>query len=242
MATHPHPKRPRGRRAETPAVAPTRSAPARKPAKRAPGRPNVDSPDQRTRLVDAALACYVRQGIVATSLRDIAAEAGVTPALVHYYFGDAQQLRDSVIEERLLPVFQSVREPLTRVDADDLAALVAGFVSGVFRAVEAHPWWPALWVREVLSEGGALRDLLVTRIAPEFSRMIAQRFAQAQARGQLNADLDPRLLLVTLIGLTLFPAAGAPIWRQLFQADDLGMDDLRLHALALLDRGLELKP
>jgi AcrR family transcriptional regulator len=224
------------------ARAPKRAA-AKPPAprKRAPGRPNVDSPDQRTRLLDAALACYVRKGIEATSLRDIAAEAGVTPALVHYYFGDAQQLRDSVIEERLLPVFQGVREPLSRIDADDLAALVAGFVSGVFRAVEAHPWWPALWVREVLSEGGALRDLLVTRVAPEFARMVAQRFAQAQARGQLNADLDPRLLLVTLIGLTLFPAAGAPIWRQLFQVEDLGMDDVRLHALALLDRGLELK-
>lgn len=241
MATTPSSKKGGARAADKSAKPLARSA-ARKPAKRAPGRPNVDSPDQRARLLDAALACYARQGIVATSLRDIATEAGVTPALLHYYFGDAAQLRDSVIEERLMPVFQSVREPLLRVEADDLAALVAGFVGGVFRAVEAHPWWPALWVREVLSEGGALRDLLLTRIAPEFSRMIARRFADAQVRGQLNADLDPRLLLVTLIGLTLFPAAGAPIWRQLFQADDLGMDDLRLHALALLDRGLELKP
>ena len=40
----------------------------------------------------------------------------------------------------------------------------------------------------------------------------------------------------------MFPAAGAPIWRQVFDADDLGLDDVRGHALALLDRGLELKP
>jgi hypothetical protein len=99
-----------------------------------------------------------------------------------------------------------------------------------------------LWVREVLSEGGALRDLLLTRIAPEFARAQAQRFADAQARGQLNPGLNPRLLLVTLIGLTLFPAAGASIWRQMFQADDLSLEDVRLHAMALLDRGLELKP
>ena len=59
---------------------------------------------------------------------------------------------------------------------------------------------------------------------------------------RLNPDLAPRLLVPTLVGLTLFPAAGAPIWRQMFDAGDLGMDDVRRHALALLDRGLELKP
>ena len=58
--------------------------------------------------------------------------------------------------------------------------------------------------------------------------------------GELNPALDPRLLMVSLVGLTLFPAAGAPIWRQIFDAGELGVDDLRGHALALLDRGLEL--
>ena len=109
-------------------------------------------------------------------------------------------------------------------------------------AIALHPWWPQLWVREVLCEGGALRDLLVQRIAPDIARLLAGRFAAAQAAGRLNADLDPRLLLPTLVGLTMFPAAGAPIWRQVFDADDLGLDDVRGHALALLDRGLELKP
>jgi hypothetical protein len=48
--------------------------------------------------------------------------------------------------------------------------------------------------------------------------------------------------MTSLVGLTLLPAAGAPIWRALFEADDLGLDDVRRHAIALLDRGLELKP
>ena len=38
--------------------------------KRAPGRPAAaDNPDLRERLLDAAIACYARQGIAATSLR-----------------------------------------------------------------------------------------------------------------------------------------------------------------------------
>lgn len=226
------PSSPRRRRAT--------AGPAR-PGKRSPGRPSADSPDLRQRLLDAALACYVRKGIAATALRDIAGEAGVTPALLHYYFGDKARLQEAVIQERVMPAFQIVR---TRIaDAgEDLADVIAGFVCGVVDVVRQCPWWPQLWVREVLCEGGALRDLLVTRVTPELARVLAQRFAAAQAQGRLNPDLDPRLLMTSLVGLTLFPAAGAPIWRQMFDARDLGIDDLRRHALTLLDRGLELKP
>ena len=220
--------------------APLKRSPA-KGRKRAPGRPLADAPDQRAVALDAALACFVRQGIAATSLREIAREAGVTPALLHYYFGDRQQLLDAVVAERVMPAFLSVRERLAQA-GDDVADIVAAFVCGVTDAIARHPWWPQLWVREVLCEGGALRDLLVQRIAPDIARLLAGRFAAAQAAGRLNADLDPRLLLPTLVGLTMFPAAGAPIWRQVFDADDLGLDDVRGHALALLDRGLELKP
>lgn len=206
--------------------------------KRAPGRPAGVAPDLREKLLDAALACYVSQGIAATSLRDIASGAKVTPALLHYYFGDKQQLQEAVIESRLMPAFATMREFLA-LSGDDVAGLVAGFVRGFGEIVARHPWLPALWVREVLCEGGALRELLVDRIAPAIPRMLAERFAAAQTEGRLNPDLDPRLLVVSLVGLTMFPAAGAPIWQRIFDADDLDAQALRAHTIALLDRGLE---
>jgi hypothetical protein len=46
--------------------------------------------------------------------------------------------------------------------------------------------------------------------------------------------------MVSLVGLTFFPLASAPIWRALFGAGDVDFDDLRRHTLVLLDRGLEL--
>ncbi len=212
-----------------------RSAPA---AGRRAGRPvGAGGADLRERLLDAAIACYVRTGITAAPLRAIAAEAGVTPAMLHYYFGDKAQLQQAVVEERLMPVFGELRERLLRAD-EDVAALVAAVVGGIGAVVARHPWLPALWVREVLCEGGALRELMLSRVGPQLPRLLAERFAQAQRHGQLDPALDPRLLVVSLVGLTLFPAAGAPIWRQFFQADDLDAEALRAHTLALLDRGI----
>ena len=111
---------------------------------------------------------------------------------------------------------------------------------GIGTVVAEHPWLPTLWVREILCEGGALREMMIHQVGPLLPTMMASRFAAAQQAGQLNPDLDPRLLMVSLIGLTMFPMASAPIWRQLFGADDIDFNDLRRHTLVLLDRGLEL--
>jgi AcrR family transcriptional regulator len=210
---------------------------ARRPRK--PGRPAQSAADLRERLLDAALARFVAEGIQAASLKSIAKAAGVTPALVHYYFGSKDLLLAAVVEERLLGAVVELRAALS-VGDDQPAALVRGFVAAVHATVARHPWLPVLWVREILTEGGALRELMLARIAPMIPQLLATRFQQAQKAGALNPALDPRLLVVSLIGLTLFPLAAESIWRRLFQADDVSSAQLQAHTLALLERGLEI--
>jgi AcrR family transcriptional regulator len=222
---------------------PSTAAGPAKAARRRPGRPlaaDADAAGQRAALLQAALDCYVRHGISGATLRHIATHAGVTPATLHYHFGSRERLLDAVVEERLLPALAPMHAAVIAA-GDDVADSVAALVNGLCAMIRDNPWLPSLWVREVVSEGGALRALLVERIAPTLAQALAGRFARAQAQGRMNRDLDPRLLMVSLIGLTMFPAAGAPIWRQVFGAADLDMDDVRRHALVLLDRGLELK-
>jgi AcrR family transcriptional regulator len=206
-------------------------------AGRRAGRPSGDDLDLRARLLDAAIAQFARAGIGATSLRAIAGEAEVTPAMLHYYFGDKPRLVQALVEERLLPALAPLRVRLERA-GDDPRVSIEAFVRGIGEVVARHPWLPPLWVREVLCEGGALREVLFTQAVPGLPQLLARRFAAAQADGRLNADLDPRLLVVSLVGLTLFPAAGAPIWRRTFGAEGLGVDVMLRHTLALLDRGV----
>ena len=217
------------------------AAPARNrrkpPSHRTVGRPTGDSADLRGRLLDVAVACFARHGIASSTLREIASEAGVNPALVHYYFGDKAQLQKSVIEERVMPAFAEVREATLQA-GDEVSAVIAGFVRGMCQTIEKHPWLPPLWVREVLCEGGALREVMFTTMAPQMPQLLAAKFAKAQADGQLNPDIDPRLLVTSLVGLTLFPAAGAPIWRRVFDADDIDAVAMKNHAVALLDSGI----
>lgn len=69
-------------------------------------------------MLDTALNLFARQGIVDTSLNAIAREANVTPAMLHYYFHNRDQLLDVLIEERFLPVRKMAGEVFD-ANADD---------------------------------------------------------------------------------------------------------------------------
>jgi len=204
---------------------------------RRPGRPRAEEANQRERLLDAAVACFAADGIAATSLRGIAVKAGVTPALVNYYFGSKEQLLELFVAERVTPVVAVLRENLVAAGTDARALLTA-FVHGIHDAVARYPWWPSLWVREVLNDKGALRDVLLKQMAPQVAQLLAGTLAAAQKRGELNPDVDPRLLVVSMMGLTMFPLASEPLWRRIFAADDLDRAALQRHTLALLEHGL----
>jgi TetR/AcrR family transcriptional regulator len=214
-----------------------KSAKAAKTIRRKVGRPRRSDADLRERLIDAAIAQFTRNGIGATSLRAVAEAAGVTPAMLHYYFGDKRQMTMAVVDERLLPAIAPLRARIETAGYNPLE-IAEAFVNGVAEVVAANPWLPPLWVREVLCEGGALREVLFKRAIPQLPQLLAQRFAVAQTQGRLEPQLDPRLMVVSLVGLTLFPAAGAPIWRKLFDADDLDGAILCRHTLTLLDHGM----
>ena len=65
---------------------------------RAPG-----SPPNREAILDAALGYFARHGYDRATIRAIAAEAGVDPALVHHYFGTKDQLLVAALKLPLNP-------------------------------------------------------------------------------------------------------------------------------------------
>jgi TetR/AcrR family transcriptional regulator len=204
---------------------------------RSPGRPANSRGDQRARLLDAAIALFSRQSIAETSLRAVARRARVTPALVHYYFGNREQLVDALVVERIVPLVLGVGAKLATAGPDP-RALIRTFVATIIGMLAENPWLPPIWVREVLTESGALRERMMTQIAPNIAPELARRLAEAQRAGLLNPGLDPKLAVVSLIGLTVFPLAAQSIWRRLLDAEDIDTETIVEHTLALLGSGL----
>lgn len=209
------------------------------PAPRRPGRPAATA-GQRDQLLDAATLLFSQHGVAGTPIKAIAAAAGVTPALVHYYFRDRDQLLDAVVDERLQPLVDQVfpAEPPAAAAPDAIAVVVA-LAGQLIRVAAATPWFPGLWIREIVSADGQLRERVVQRIAVRRATQVGGLLATARDRGELNPGLEPALVMVSLIGLTLLPLATTHIWRNLPGADAIDTEALVRHVGALLAQGLK---
>jgi AcrR family transcriptional regulator len=84
-------------------------------------------PDEtKERIVDAAYQTLVKQGYHGTSMKDIAAAAGVAPGLAHYYFETKADLLVAAIEYGCRPLMTDWEFGITKTgplpeDADPLA-------------------------------------------------------------------------------------------------------------------------
>ncbi|WP_206995331.1 TetR/AcrR family transcriptional regulator [Trinickia mobilis] len=216
-----------------------KAAPKPAAAPRRPGRPAGGSsgPEQREKLLDTALALFARQGIVDTTLAAIAREAGVTPAMVHYYFKTREQLLDVLIDERFVPVRAAISGAFEDNAGDPVAALAALAQRFVDLAAE-RPWFPSLWIREVISDAGLLRQRMRDRFKDTHRKDEIQWIVRWQKEGRLNPDLEPALVFPTLLGLTLLPLAASTFWRSDPQRRQIGTDEIARHAIALLTNGI----
>ncbi len=204
--------------------------------RRSPGRPAAGQPGQRERILDAATELFSRQGVAGTPVRAIATQAGVTPALVHYYFSDRELLLDAVVEEKLQPLVAGVFAAAAG-DAEPMAMLI-GIAGRLIRAAAATPWFPGLWIREVAGADGLLRERVLNRFALQRAGALSAPLAAAIAGGKLNPGLEPTLVMPSLIGLTLLPLATTHIWQRLPGAGHVDTETLVRHVSTLLRQGL----
>jgi len=117
----------------------------------------------REQLLDAAIDLFASQGIAATTVAQIARQVGVTSAMIHYYFNTREQLLDAIVTEKIAGIISHVTEPLT-VDCDDPVVMVHSILERFADVAEKMPWFPSLWTREIINEGGLLRERMFRHI------------------------------------------------------------------------------
>jgi TetR/AcrR family transcriptional regulator, regulator of cefoperazone and chloramphenicol sensitivity len=131
------------------------------------------------RILLAALEGFARDGVKATSIRDVASAAGVSPGLVQHYFPSKAALR-AAVDER---VTAAAREALAvrRVEGDiieDLAERLTALVADHFVALR------------YVARGVAESDEAALAIFDTLMDLCREQLAELQQRGMLRADLD----------------------------------------------------
>jgi len=209
------------------------------PRTRRPGRPpgQPDGPDQRARLVDIALRLFASRGFAETTLAAIAREAGMTPAAIHYYFKTRDQLFDVVFDERIAPMRAHI-ESIFLANANDPVAALTQLARRFVDLAERYPWLGPVFFGEMLREGDLFKQQLRKRLDEARQENVLGTLRRWQQEGRLNPELDPTLILPSVMGLTMLPVSASRKWKGDPLRGHIGSEDIARHAVALLTSGL----
>jgi AcrR family transcriptional regulator len=171
-----------------------------------PGRrgPRQDGVQAREAILEAARGRFAAQGFEGATMRAIARDAGVDPALVSYYFGSKSGL---FVESLRLPVNPSdALDGLLEEGVDDLGARLATRFLQVWDAPASGA--PLLSVlRSAASRPELMREYVERQIVPRL----------ASAIGGPDAELRANAVATQMLGLAfaryvlrIEPLASAP--------------------------------
>jgi AcrR family transcriptional regulator len=204
--------------------------------RKAKGRPpGPVATDIRQEILDVAENLFARQGYSATSLREIADQVGVNPAMVHYYFGTKLALLQHVLEQSLEPLAQTI----ARMKEEEQAP-VEDITRLLLQTFSEHPGLPALVAREVMLPGGVMQDHFMKFLAPRLGGSLPGLLEKEQQDGRMRNDFDPSLAALLLLSCCVFPFIARDLAEKALDIhfDSSGLLKLEQHIISLLDRGL----
>ena len=151
--------------------------------------------NKRNDLITAALRLFAEKGIKATTVRDIAHEAGVTEGALYRHFDSKEHLAQGLFAECARMFHQHLNAALDGVTGahDQLCALVAGF----FGFAETNP---AAYEYVIARHHDDLGGLPPGQPLPK--DLIVEVIREGVAAGKLRA-LDPELGAAIIIGICI---------------------------------------
>src|SRR4029434_668293 len=184
--------------------------------------------DTEQRILDAAHAVFLRRGTAGARMQEIAKEADVNSALLHYYFRSKERLAEAVFQRAAMQLMPAVIRILGS-DAE-LETKVEQVVDVELQQLQKTPYLPGYILSELTHHPERVRQLFstMTGVTPtEIGRRVFKVLGtQINARvkaGRMH-PIAPEQFAINLLALCVFPFAARPMVMALAGLDQAGFN------------------
>lgn len=166
--------------------------------------------DNEQLILKAAEQEFLTKGYDGARTISIAQKAGVSHAMLHYYFRTKKQLFDRI----MLKTIDTIQQTIIAAMGDPNMLFVERLKDGIgslFDIMVANPLLPRFFLNEVISRP-ELYSLLYERVASFVKKMVTELQKEADKaaeRGEIEKT-DIRELLITVMSLNIFPFLAYP--------------------------------
>ncbi|MDH5599234.1 MAG: TetR/AcrR family transcriptional regulator [Cyclobacteriaceae bacterium] len=170
-------------------------------------------------ILEAARKIFMKKGMHGARMQEIADEAGINKALLHYYYRNKEQLFMKIFKETFYKFFPEV---LVVLDSEvSFESKIKLFVRAYIDMLIDNPFIPVFIINEIHNKPEILSDM-----TGKMSKLTESKFF-VQLNEKINSGkikpIKPIHLLINMLSLSVFPFVASPMIRGVFSMTDADM-------------------
>lgn len=188
----------------------------------------IEKQDSNTeeKIILAAEKVFIENGMAGARMQQIADEAGINKALLHYYYRSKEKLFEIVFKTAIKMLVPNLVNAYKSGDGDFFTRL-RKFIDSYITIIEKTPHIPAFVIHEVNHRPDQLTNMLA-ELNVDISFIINDINAAIDA-GEIR-PINPYDLMINVISLTIFPVVARPmITGIIFKGDKKGYKEFMKH-------------
>jgi len=173
---------------------------------------NTDKKDNtEQKILNAAQKVFIQKGMDGSRMQEIANEAGINKALLHYYFRTKQKLFEAIFKKLIKTAIPDIKEMF--FSELPVERKIGAFVDVYTDLLLKNPYLPIFILREINRDPQSLAAIMRNQgVNPG---EVLSVFEKEMAQGNIRR-MDPRDLLINILALSIFPVAATPLLSEIF--------------------------
>jgi TetR/AcrR family transcriptional regulator len=164
------------------------------------------------RILEAAKKVFMQKGSAGARMQDIADEAGINKALLHYYFRSKEKLFEVIFREAAGKMMAGISRIFEESDMD-IFEQIRTFCRMYIQLGIDHPYLPIFVLHEMHSGDGKVFKNIMEGYKGKPFASIVKSFQNAMDAKKIRS-VDPAQLILNMLSLCIFPVIAKPMFLQ----------------------------
>ncbi|MGV6828767.1 MAG: TetR/AcrR family transcriptional regulator [Flavobacteriales bacterium] len=160
-----------------------------------------------TLILQAAKKVFQKKGMTGARMQEIANEAGINKAMLHYYYRNKQLLFEAVFKN----AFSLLAPKLNKIINADMPLFnkIETFTNSYIAFVLKHPYLPNFIVQELNRNPEFVKKLVTAEHFPNIA--VFKKQVESCVKNKMIRPINPDQLFINMMALNVFPFIGAPL-------------------------------
>ncbi len=158
------------------------------------------------KIVEAAKTVFVEKGMDGARMQEIANEAGINKALLHYYFRTKDKLFEKVFTILFKDVFAVFEQAIS--EEIDFEQFLEGFITNYLKLLKSKPFIPHFVIHELNRKPERIVELMQNF---SFNKQNLFDLIERAVEEKVIRPIQPVHLVTNILSMCLFPIVAKPI-------------------------------